>query len=586
MALSPMSSNLSDSVYTAITFAPVQGFIEKSRKLRDLYGSSLILSYLSDSICNAAIETAKKQTNNSRTENPSYPVVSPALLKLARGTPNKIILEIEFSKELAKTSFDQAWSDLVNTYQQWLDHWLKQELKLQPMWGREWSLWRQHTWEFFWAKGTTIQDAIAGLDASKQPRHWVGINWTGESSTISGADAVAYPNMSCNNPKYSSQSAEDEKIKTFYQQLSQKLPETIIDERETLSIPELVKRLVTVNEISSPLKRAELPHSYKPVNRWQEDNVTEIERKESGRWTGWFMGDGDQVGVYLKKLLQQISKQHNIDERNPEAQVLYAKELQNFSSQMRNWGENLGTQLPKAEKPYKSLDYNGRIIYAGGDDFLGVLYRNEPDPKLTAQDCLSWFYRFNDIWKSHKQDITVSVGFVWAASNIPQRDILQHCREAEQSAKANGRDRLAIRILFNDGNYLEWACPWQYLPILQHYRDRNKKKGATANWNHLFEDIATLEARHAFRHNTDVAIALFNLYFDPEYCPNLQDQTIIWNQPGRTGLLGEGDRFPTLQAKQNALNHWIINLAKVGFHLHRKPTAIGNLTPSRPPQAA
>jgi len=29
--------------YTVITFAPVQGFIEKSRKLRDLYGASQIL---------------------------------------------------------------------------------------------------------------------------------------------------------------------------------------------------------------------------------------------------------------------------------------------------------------------------------------------------------------------------------------------------------------------------------------------------------------------------------------------------------------------------------------------------------------
>ena len=40
--------------YKAITFAPVQGFIEKSRKLRDLYGSSFILSYLAKAICNKA----------------------------------------------------------------------------------------------------------------------------------------------------------------------------------------------------------------------------------------------------------------------------------------------------------------------------------------------------------------------------------------------------------------------------------------------------------------------------------------------------------------------------------------------------
>lgn len=39
---------------TIVTFAPIQGFIEDSRKLRDLYGSSFLLSYLAKSICEAA----------------------------------------------------------------------------------------------------------------------------------------------------------------------------------------------------------------------------------------------------------------------------------------------------------------------------------------------------------------------------------------------------------------------------------------------------------------------------------------------------------------------------------------------------
>ena len=43
-------------VYTAVTFAPVQGFIEKSRKLRDLYGASVLLSYMSKKIIDAVCE--------------------------------------------------------------------------------------------------------------------------------------------------------------------------------------------------------------------------------------------------------------------------------------------------------------------------------------------------------------------------------------------------------------------------------------------------------------------------------------------------------------------------------------------------
>ena len=57
------------------------------------------------------------------------------------------------------------------------------------------------------------------------------------------------------------------------------------------------------------------------------------------------------------------------------------------------------------------------------------------------------------------------MGFVWAGSQVPQRDILQHCHEAEKSAKNKGRARIAFRILFNSGNHLEWVCPWWVLDV-------------------------------------------------------------------------------------------------------------------------
>lgn len=556
--------------YTAITFAPVQGFIEKSRKLRDLYGSSYILSYLADAICSAAIDNAKTQNNLPKTNNPSYPVISPALLNLSRGTPNKILIAGEFPKDLAKSSFDEAWQNLVTLCQNWLEDWIKQDLQIEPHWNREWSLWRQHTWEFFWATGPTIQDAIAALDANKDARNWTGINWTGESSTLSGADAAAYPTMSLANPKNTHQSIEDTKIKEFYQKLSEKLQEAIIDPRESLSIPELTKRLITINDIASALSQPETPRSFKQANRWREDDVKEVDRQETGRWTGWFKGDGDRVSDHLKKLLQNLAEQHNIDPKSYEAQQLYAQALQTFSQRMRSWGETLGQNLPKTDKPRNSLDPDGRIVYAGGDDFLGILYRNPPDTRLQAKECIDWLRTFKSgIWSRHEQPINVSVGFVWAAPNVPQRDVLQHCREAEQSAKTSGRDRIAIRILFNGGNILEWTCPWWYLNVLKDYHDRNKKTGKDANWNHIFQDIATLEARHAFEGNIEVAIAFFELYFGTPNRLILEDESRRWNGSKESGILGDSMRFPSDKSKQNALNNWVISLAKIGFHLHR-----------------
>jgi CRISPR-associated protein Cmr2 len=554
------------SQYTAITFAPVQGFIEKSRKLRDLYGSSFILSYLACALCKSAKDNDTK-------------VISPAPINITQGTPNQIIIEGNFAKADAETAFNDAWKALVNCCQDTIEAKLPNE---PYTWQRAWNLCTQHTWELFWAQThpddanqpDRIGDVRRRLNEAKRSRAWTGINWSGESSTLSGADAIAWPQMT---RKFDSISHETTQQKEFFEKLSTQFSNSIISPNERLSIPELIKRLVTLKEVAQKLNLSEeelpsieIPESFVDLNRHQNEK----------RWTAWFQGDGDRIGEFLQSQVKS-----GVDEITA---------LSTFSKAMLEWGKAFRTHLPDAQgatgysfKDEQNNRYlkDGRIIYAGGDDFLGVLYRNEPDPVLSVQECLNWFYGFNEIWNTPKKEITVSVGFVWAAPNIPQRDVLQHCREAEKSAKDSGRDRIAIRILFNSGNHLEWTCPWWFLPVLKDYRDQNKKIGKDANWNHIFQDVAILEARHAFRENTEVAIALFNLYFDPQNCPDLKDEQSLWNSPKKSGLLGDGDRFPTDTAKQKALNDWVINLAKVSFHLHREVPSVAIATHPRNPDS-
>jgi CRISPR-associated protein Cmr2 len=195
---------------------------------------------------------------------------------------------------------------------------------------------------------------------------------------------------------------------------------------------------------------------------------------------------------------------------------------------------------------------------------------------LKPQECLNWFYQFPQIWRKHEQEITVSVGLFWAAPGVPQRDVLQHCQDAEKSAKKKGRDRLAIRILFNSGNHLEWACPWWCLrTFLEGYRDREgdtiaslkekpKSNKKTPNWTHFYNDVAILESRHAFEAQNQIALGLFEIYFGEGNRRCLE--THLWDKEGKTGILGNQ---PHTKKKQNinALNSWVINLAKVGFQL-------------------
>lgn len=532
---------MTDSVYTAITFAPVQGFIEKSRKLRDLYGSFYIMSYLVRAICDAA---ERGQDNK---------VISPAPINLTQGTPNQIIIQGNFSETEALKAFNQAWMAVTKACREWIE---RQLPLFEYHWQREWNAWTNHAWEFFYEQGAendTISDVRRKLNDKKRSRNWTGINWVGESSTLSGADAIAWPGMTDKvHPKTPIGGERNTQIGKFYSELSklQSLGEAFVEPSEQLSIPELIKRLITYDAIAGKLNlraneypSVEIPLSFRDINRHKEE-------PEGNRWTGWFQGDGDSIGNYLQKLANENSE---------------AEALNKFSEVMMNWGKHLKYKMPLTNTVYKSVHLDGRIIYAGGDDFLGVFYRNAPESKLTAQECLEWFYSFCNVWNEHKQPITVSVGFVWAAAGVPQRDVLQHCREAEQSAKKNGRDRLALRVLFNSGNYIEWICPWGFLKdVLDGYCDRNGKKGKAdkPDWTHIYNDVAVLESHHAFEGNqSEVATSLFKAYFSsisyilPEH---------LWNSDNKSGILGNQ---PEKGNEHEALNNWIINLAKVGFHL-------------------
>jgi CRISPR-associated protein Cmr2 len=607
--------------YTVITFAPVQGFIEKSRKLRDLYGSSYILSFLSWIICQAAYKL-------------NCSVVSPALPNVTQGMPNQIILEGDISEEKIKqiqAYFNKAWELLADSCQGWIEDNVQ---GWEYYWHRDWQLWKKHSWEFFSAigeSGESITEVRQRINQVKNSRDWTGINWQGESSTLSGGDAIAYPYLGrIADPRDYNYPEERTSVRAFYQQLSQKLGEvfikininklripeeeitlhsieygySFIDPREELSIPELIKRLITHQAIVE-LLIIRLRNKLKldvPENQLKEiaedlkpDSFRKLSRKKDKSedekyWTGWFLGDGDGASKYFQSLDPTIE----------------ADKLREFSREMRDWGRT----LKREQQQY--LKGKGRMIYAGGDDFLGVLY--EAERQISALDCLELFYTFKSgIWqKPQPKKISASVGFVWAGNQVPQRDVLQHCHLAESSAKSTGRDRIAFRILFNSGNYLEWVCPWWLLddsdrrefakknmPILsqpsqnliESYQDRDKGE----NWTHFYQDVAILESRHAFRDKSiDIALGLIEIYFGDKSLGTsnnpwkeiLANRDIWWNCYENelqtfTGILGDPKRFnpeykdtPEFRNELNnspnvkeAFNNWVINLAKVGFYL-------------------
>ncbi|WP_416672124.1 type III-B CRISPR-associated protein Cas10/Cmr2 [Egbenema bharatensis] len=559
---------MSTPTYTAISFAPVQGFIEKSRKLRDLFGASLILSYLSQKI----VEEFHHP--------PEFEVISPALINHQEGMPNRILVKGGFiERDRVRNILLKHWQHLLTVCRKWVEdnvdaeyHWSQKEDQVGKQKG-EWERWGSYTWEVFWGTGENPQAAMEDLETRKLKRDWTAINWVGESSSLSGTDAIAWHRLGQEHsrPGRSLSDEEQQELERFYLRLAWILDDLrrskepfpsdealrkhfqkedsgkFITPRERLSIPELVKRLATLPRLAKQTGLTDLDEGFKDIYR------------EAGYWTGWFMGDGDKVGDKLKQLA----------DRYPDEPEKRDRVLTRFTELMRNWGREF--------KDKKDLfpQGKGRVIYAGGDDFLGVLYSEDPQnqenpDKVKPIEAWNWLLDLPKQWKTLQADLkqeldldfTYSVGFVWAGHQVPQRDILQHCREAEKRSKSLGRDRLTIRVVFNSGQYVQWTCPWDYLDILTKYRDRDGKTGVEANWNHLYSDWSHLKARHAIRLrelgseknpiDRDLALAMLDLYFD-DWGQDIQKQR-QW-----TRIAGDNSEV--------AVVRWINDLVQVGWQL-------------------
>ena len=141
------------NVYTAITFAPVQGLIVKSRKLRDLYGASLTLSYLSQHLVEAATD---KQ----------HQVISPAIANIQKGMPNRILIKGDLSQKEAEQVLLSTWKNVLQVCRTWIE----KKVPDTYHWEREWSLWGSHTWEIFWGNGKSVTEAMDSLNANKLSR--------------------------------------------------------------------------------------------------------------------------------------------------------------------------------------------------------------------------------------------------------------------------------------------------------------------------------------------------------------------------------------------------------------------------------
>lgn len=539
--------------YTAVTFAPVQSFIRASRKLRDLYGSSLLLSHLARALADDA---------NTRAD---ITVISPASTDSSRGVPNVLVIEGDYRKGHAREALLSSWKKVLEVCRRWVE----QELPGTPFeWQSSWKACGLHTWELFHGQGATIQEARKALAVNKQQRDWSVPNWTGESSTLSSAEAVVWPGMGAvKDPRDLPPGLITEEGRKFLGELRahRDLGEAFAGVNEEISITELVKRLITYPAIAAkafatakdprPDPNRLIPSRFQDLSMIAREN--QAEKAKQSESIVWFMADGDGIGDHLQSLAQKEGEK---------------KALQSFSQSMRSWAAGLYDLVPDV------MEQQAMVVYAGGDDLFGALHETEPGAHdLNTAHLWRWLGKFPKIWEQCGQtNLTVSMGLVWADAKVPQREALQHAREAEVSAKARGKNRFALRLLYASGSHLEWTCPWEWLdPILSHYTDREGRSlkaspdGHPPSWRHLAEDLQWLQSRQAIAADRTSARTTTSGPAKPHPVSEAMLQAYFpgWKPP-RAPEEGEG----------RTIDQWLLDLGRVmaGLEKHRPKTARGD----------
>ncbi len=230
-------------------------------------------------------------------------------------------------------------------------------------------------------------------------------------------------------------------------------------------------------------------------------------------WTVGWRGDGDNMGKWLsgeqyQKLnllwcqwhpTPQMIAQYNLGinplvfENNSKRQVELPHIL-DLSVLFGLWNRLL---YPLTEK-----HHNGKVIFAGGDDFLLLgplteaisltndlyrLWRGDASPLTQPLNppVDGWVQYEDEIYPVPGQKMDFSLGVVIAQRRIPQSLWHRGLNQAYKEAKNRGKNRVCVRILFNSGQSLDWVCPWPLWNLLMSIQPVNVNQTELNSWDKL-----------------------------------------------------------------------------------------------------
>lgn len=509
---------MNDKIYFSL--GPVQGFVAQSRRTRDLWSSSFLLSYLAGCAINEVIAKGGKIIIPD--------VGDDALLAWIDGSrdgdapiigsiPNRFEASADINpKDVARSAADvvqRQWEKVAEAvWNGFMADAANEGKGTKNIWTRQ----VENFWEISWVVGSDIS-AMNSRKNWRISRHLE--DEPGDHCTMMG-DWQELSGFIRSNPK--------ERIKqdAFWRRLSlqQRIGRLDIREGERLCALALIKRLfskVSEEAIGWEVGTKNWPSTpYVAAIPWLEQ-VIDTASKEANDFARLVLNaaeDAERKGIsrQIRSFNNRTEPFLNLDgnfffenalvdcKRTPldgtptslkkcEDEPADIKETRknlkvqlgrvadktgsrpvSFYAMLLMDGDNMGKLMVDYEGGFISNalsiftkdvrkivgEHNGVTIYAGGDDVLAML------PWTRAIDCaLSLSQKYGRSFQNIIPDATISAALVFSHYTIPLGAVMREAHKIldDVAKDQNGRGSIAVSVLKPSGKYCQWTATWNRL---------------------------------------------------------------------------------------------------------------------------
>lgn len=413
-----------------ISIGPVQGFVSQSRRTRDLWSSSYLLSFLAGHAMLGAQRAGGRVIQPAADDDPLYRWASgqregdaPRLGSL----PNHFVVEVDGAPSqvasAAREGMNDAWRNVCDAvWRRYVAHVASSGNGTAEIWDRQ----VRGFWEFVWTAGQPDQPGGL-LDRRKHWRSHRATDEAGDKCTL------MHDLQELSGYVRAQGRAGRESQDNFWRQMRRngRFGPLELRENERLSAIGLVKRLfplVSRQALGWDVDRSHWPST---IEMAAETSSTGASQNGAGGPTAspppfyaLVLADGDRLGRLVGEL----------------GGAVVGAALSGFTT----------------EVPGIVAEHGGVTVYAGGDDVLAML------PVEEALDCageLAATYR--SAFAGH-EGATLSAAVVLAQARVPLRSVVDEShRLLDGVAKeGNGRDSLAVAVLKGGGKHCQWVSSW------------------------------------------------------------------------------------------------------------------------------